>query len=286
MAHNSICPQCIEQDIEHLSTPLYNKKRVRVHQVFVGKEAGFSRQTFSVRIAKLLVEGSFWPLDNLNIPNILHMTNLVKIVTEGRRMPKAFSEQEKKVIRQQIRDKSKRLFEMYGLRKTSVDDITQAVGISKGAFYLFYESKEELFLELMEQMESELRESILGYTFQPREKAHQHVRQILSRFLLTYEAYPLLKNFSQSDFDYLVRKLPAERAQAHMNRDSKFFDSLIKKVKREGIPLKVPPRVAMNLILSLFLVSLHRHEIGEDTYTETMQILTDLVAGYITEGDA
>src|SRR3990172_5082461 len=169
-------------------------------------------------------------------------------------MPKAFSEKEKEVIRQQMREKSKRLFELHGLRKTSVDDITQAVGISKGAFYLFYESKEELFLEIMEQMESELRESVLEYTLQPKENAHQNVRRILGRFLLTYDAYPLLKNFSQSDFDYLVRKLPAERVQAHFNRDNKFFDSFIKKIKREGIALKVSPRVAMNLILSFFYI--------------------------------
>jgi AcrR family transcriptional regulator len=201
-------------------------------------------------------------------------------------MPKAFSEKEKEVIRQQMGEKSKRLFELHGLRKTSVDEITAAAGISKGAFYLFYESKEELFLEIMEQMESELRESVLEYALQPKENARQNVRRILSSFLLTYDAYPLLKNLGQSDFDYLVRKLPAERLQAHLDRDSKFFDSFIKKVKREGIPLKVPPRVAMNLILSLFLVSLHRHDFGEDVYAETMKILTDLVAGYITEGDA
>ena len=83
-----------------------------------------------------------------------------------------------------------------------------------------------------------------------------------------------------------MRKLPAERVQAHLNRDNKFFDSFIKKVKREGIALKVSPRVAMNLVLSLFLVSLHRHELGEDGYSETMKILTDLVAGYLTEGVA
>jgi AcrR family transcriptional regulator len=201
-------------------------------------------------------------------------------------MPKAFSEKEREVIRRQIRERSKRLFEAHGLRKTSVDDITRAAGISKGAFYLFYASKEELFLEIMEQMETELRESILEYTLQPRENARQNVRRILSRFLLTYDAYPLLKHFSQSDFDYLVRKLPAERAQQHFNRDSIFFENLIKKVKREGIALKVSPRVAMNLILSLFLFSLHRQELGEEAYAETMKILTDLIAGYITEGAA
>ncbi len=201
-------------------------------------------------------------------------------------MPKAFSEKEKEVIRQQLREKSKRLFEQHGLRKTSVDEITAAVGISKGAFYQFYESKEELFLELMEQMETQLRESVLEYALQPKENAHQHMRRILTSFLVSYDAYPLLKNFDESDFDYLQRKLPAERLQAHINRDSKFFDSLIKKVKREGIPLKVPPRVAMNLILSLFLISLHRRDFGEDAYAENMRILTDLVAGYLTEGVA
>lgn len=85
---------------------------------------------------------------------------------------------------------------------------------------------------------------------------------------------------------YLLGKLPAERLQAHTKRDRKFFDSLIKKVKREGIALKISPRVAINLILSLFVVSLHRQDFGEDAYTETMKILTDLVAGYLTEGDA
>lgn len=201
-------------------------------------------------------------------------------------MPKAFSEKEKDVIRQQIREKSIPLFQAHGLRKTRVDDITQAVGISKGAFYLFYESKEELFLELMEQMESELRESIFGYSLHAHAKARQNVHRILNSFLLTYDAYPLLKNLSQADFDYLLRKLPAERLQAHSKRDNQFFDNLIKKLKREGVTLKVSPRVAMNLILSLFLISLHRNELGENAYAETMKILTDLVAGYLTEGVA
>lgn len=199
-------------------------------------------------------------------------------------MPKAFSEKEKEVIRQQMREKSKHLFELHGLRKTSVDEITQAAGISKGAFYLFYASKEELFLEIMEQMESELRGSIFEQTRQPKENARKNVRRILTRFLLTYDEYPLLKSFTQADFDYLVRKLPAERLEAHMNRDNKFFESFVKKVKREGIPLKVPPRVAINLIWSLFIVSLHRNEFGEGAYAENMKILTDLVAGYLTEG--
>ncbi len=199
-------------------------------------------------------------------------------------MPKAFSEQEKEIIRRQLRDKGKRLFELRGLRKTSVDEITQAAGISKGAFYLFYPSKEDLFIEIMEQIESELRESVLGQTLRPDEDARENLRRILNGFLLTYDTYPLLKTFREADFDYLLRKLPPERLKEHMDRDSRFFEGLLKKVKREGIAVKVPPRVAMNLVYSLLLVSFHRQDFGEAAYADNIRILTDLVAGYITQG--
>jgi AcrR family transcriptional regulator len=199
-------------------------------------------------------------------------------------MPKAFTDQEKEIIRERLREKGRALFEAHGLRKTSVDEIVQAVSISKGAFYLFYKSKEELFLEILEQIEAEVRNAILDFTIQPGEHARENVRRILSRLLLTWDAYPLLKNFSGPDFDYLVRKLPAERVQAHANSDADFIRDFTRKLKREGIAFKAAPRVVVNLLRALFIVSLHRDELGEASYEESMQILTDLVAGYLTGG--
>lgn len=199
-------------------------------------------------------------------------------------MPRAFSQEEREIIRRQLREKGEKLFEAYGLRKTTVEDITQAVGISKGSFYLFYASKEELLLEILEQIESELRESILLYTSQPQQKARQSVSAILKSFLLTWDAFPLLRKLEKSDFDYLARKLPAERVQAHVERDQDFIDSFVEKFERDGITVQVPPRVVTNLIKSLFFVGIHRYDLGEDAYMECMEILVDLVAGYITEG--
>ena len=199
-------------------------------------------------------------------------------------MPRAFSQEEKDIIRRQLREKGEKLFEAYGLRKTTVEDITQAVGISKGSFYLFYASKEELLLEILEQIESELRGSILEYTTQPQEKARQSVSAILKSFLLTWDASPLLRKLDKSDVDYLARKLPAERVQAHVERDQDFIDSFVEKFERDGITVQVPPRVVTNLIKSLFFVGIHRYDLGEDAYTEGMEILVELIAGYITEG--
>ena len=196
-------------------------------------------------------------------------------------MPKAFSEHEKEAIRTQMREKGKKLFEKHGLKKTSVDEVTEAVGISKGAFYLFYGSKEELFLEILEQIEKEIQSSILAFTLTPKADARKNVSTMLKGFLSTWDDYPLLKDFSKSDFDYLARKVPVQRIQQHAQSDTEFTDNFIKKIKREGIIVKVSPRIVSNLIKSLFFIGLHRQDLGEDAYEETINVMIDLVAGYV-----
>ena len=196
-------------------------------------------------------------------------------------MPKAFSENEKKTLRGQMREKGKKLFEKHGLKKTSLDELTEAVGISKGAFYLFYDSKEELFMEILEQIEKEIQTSILEFATHPTANGRKNVSTMLKKFLLTWDAYPLLKNFSKTDFDYLVRKIPAERAMQHANSDEEFTGQLIKKIKRENITVKASPRIVGNLVKSLFFLSLHREDLGEAAYEESMNVMIDLVAGYI-----
>ncbi len=54
-------------------------------------------------------------------------------------------------VRQQILDEASRLFLHYGFKKTTVDEIAHRVGISKGALYLHFSSKEAIFMEIGEQ---------------------------------------------------------------------------------------------------------------------------------------
>ncbi len=199
-------------------------------------------------------------------------------------MPKPFSDQEKETIRRQLYEKGQQLFALYGLKKTSVDDLVQAVDISKGAFYLFYGSKEELLFDILEQIEVELQTSVLTFATCKDADARQTVRDLLTHFLVQWDAYPLLKNFRQEDFMLLVRKLPAEKVQRHVDRDEAFITNFRTRLAQEGIAMKASPQVVANLVKSLFFVSLHRDDLGEANYRETMAVLVDLVAGYVTEG--
>lgn len=212
-------------------------------------------------------------------------SNHTSIMQEARPfMPKAFSDQEKETIRRQLYEKGQQLFALYGLKKTSVDDLVQAVGISKGAFYLFYGSKEELLFDILEQIEAELQTSVLTFATSRDANARQTVRDLLTHFLIRWEAYPLLKNFRQEDFLLLVRKLPTDKVQRHGDRDEAFITNFQTKLAQEGITMQAPPQVVTNLVKSLFFVGLHRDDLGEENYRATMAVLVDLVAGYVTEG--
>ena len=199
-------------------------------------------------------------------------------------MPRAFSEHEKQTIRAQMREKGKKLFEKQGVKKTSVDELAQAVGISKGAFYLFYGSKEELFLEILEELETDFRTRIFDFSISPKSNARQHLARLFKDTLLTWDEYPLLKNFGMTEYEYLARKLPPQRVQAHVNRDDEFVVDFIKRIKQKGIAVKASPRVVSSLMKSLFFVSIHRDDLGTAAYLESMEILANLVARYIIEG--
>jgi len=56
------------------------------------------------------------------------------------------------VARERLLESAKRLFSQRGYYATSVEDIVESAGFSKGTFYFYFKSKEELFKSLVEEM--------------------------------------------------------------------------------------------------------------------------------------
>ena len=82
-------------------------------------------------------------------------------------MPKGFSDREKTLIRAQLLSKGRELFATQGIKKANVEDLTRAANISKGAFYLFFNSKEELFFEILGQFEDEYHANLIEAAARP-----------------------------------------------------------------------------------------------------------------------
>lgn len=81
-------------------------------------------------------------------------------------MPVIFSEEKRREISAQIKEAALRLFEAKGIRKTTVAELAESVGIAKGTFYNFYATKGELVAAIMDDFdaasERELRKKFDG----------------------------------------------------------------------------------------------------------------------------
>ena len=91
------------------------------------------------------------------------------------------------MIRKDLLDEALRCAVTIGMRKTSVEQLTEAVGIAKGSFYKVFPSKELLFFAVLENIHAE--------TYAVAEKALQDNVEIHQRSGLQKSFWPPVNTF-------------------------------------------------------------------------------------------
>lgn len=141
-----------------------------------------------------------------------------------------------------------KLFSSRGYNKASVDEICREAGISKGAFYHHFESKQALFLALLDgwlkTIDTAIEES--------KDKTAPET------FMLMTQAFPyLFKTAGEGLPMFLEFWLQASRDKkiweasiAPYRRYHKYFTSLIKKGVKEGSFVDVDPELTSRMIVS------------------------------------
>jgi AcrR family transcriptional regulator len=175
-------------------------------------------------------------------------------------MPKAFAEQEKELIRKRLLEQGYKQFSAYGLRKTNIEELAEAAGISKGAFYLFYGSKEALFIDVVEQVEQRFRQELLAMVDLPGPSPRARLFALLHHAFHLVKTIPLLQFLTSSDYDLLLRRVPPETFQEHVAHDRVFINELITRCRNAGIHIQVQPKEVISLLYPLVLTILHEDE--------------------------
>ncbi len=195
-------------------------------------------------------------------------------------MPKAFSEHEKEVIGSLLLEQGYKLFSTYGLKKTNIEEIAKAAGISKGAFYSFYDSKEALFMDVVEQAELRVRQEILAAIDLPGPSPRARLFNILKKAFSLFQAIPILQFFTGSDYDLLFRRVSSEKFQEHLASDRVFFEEMIARCQEAGIYIRAPFEQIMGLLYLLVLAALHKDDLGLSTSDKSIDILLEMVAAF------
>ncbi len=195
-------------------------------------------------------------------------------------MPKAFTEYEKDLIGKRLLEQGYKLFSTYGLRKTNIEELAQAAGISKGAFYNFYESKEALFMDVVEQAEVRFRQEILTMVGLPGLSPRARLLAILKKAFAIVETMPILQFVTGSDYDLVFRRLPAEVLQEHMASDQAFIEELVARCRDAGMPIRAQPEQIVGLLYPLVVTILHKDDWGGLNFGGSADLYLELVAAF------
>ncbi len=195
-------------------------------------------------------------------------------------MPRAFTERERALIGKRLLEQGYKLFSAYGLKKTNIEEIAEAAGISKGAFYSFYESKEALFMDVIEQAETRVRQEVLAVVDLPGPSPRGRLFAVLKKAFALFETMPILRFFTGSDFDLLFRRIPAEKLQEHLAADRAFFEELIGRCQGAGIPIRAQSEQIVGMLYPLVVATLHEDDLGRDNFGGSIDLLLELVAAF------
>lgn len=129
-------------------------------------------------------------------------------------MPR-FSENEKEHIRNRLRTEGERLFTAHGIKKVTIDDLVEAVGIAKASFYTFYESKEYLYLDIVQGIQKKIfteLNAVLDSNVDLPSK--ERVRQTFGVMFKMMLRYPILAQIDVNTTRLIARKVSKERLLA------------------------------------------------------------------------
>jgi AcrR family transcriptional regulator len=192
-------------------------------------------------------------------------------------MPKGFTESEKQLIRTKLIETGKEFFERFGVRKTNVADLAREAGIAKGSFYLFFNSKEDLFLTINEEFDKHLQEEV-ARKLKKSKNPKKTLREFLLYVLELFEIDPMLRlAVNREEYESLSHKIPADEFRRHQESTMEFFTHLIERWQREGIVRECEPRVVVGVVKSLYFVVLNRDIIGESIFRQVAGLLIDSI---------
>lgn len=171
-----------------------------------------------------------------------------------------FTPEQMSDIRQKLYASAQRHARDTGLKKTSLDMLTADAGISKSSFYKFYESKEQLFLEVAADWETQIL-STAAKTLGHRSGMSNKARAAAFVFAVFETIHQLgIARFLREDLPCLNAMMPETEAREHcLTSANSIFSSLCD----AQIRFTAPEETVLSVIQFLYLSILNTSNLGE-----------------------
>jgi len=147
-------------------------------------------------------------------------------------------EREKEHRREEIIDAAQRIFFQKGLQLATMDDIAEAAELSKGTLYLYYKSKEDLYLAVLARGMDILYEMFSGVVAEPESTAKKISRLLDSYIGFFKDHRNYFRMFFFFDNPQVHKQVSEEMLQACATHNMKVWNIVIDLLRRgieEGV---------------------------------------------------
>ena len=126
-------------------------------------------------------------------------------------MPR-FNDNEKKWIQHKLLTEGERLFTAHGIKKVTIDDLVDAAGIAKVSFYTFYESKEYLYLDIVQNVQQQIFLKLHAILESNKNASGEdRVLQVFGAMYKMMLQYPILAGIDSKTIEIISRKVSKDR---------------------------------------------------------------------------
>jgi AcrR family transcriptional regulator len=193
-----------------------------------------------------------------------------------------FAELEKGKIREELLEVAYRFFIDKGFKCTSLEDITSSVGIAKSSFYLFFESKEVLYMELLayegEQIEQQVWPKVLA-----AEDIRSAIKMYLNLMTEELEAKILTRRlvYELEEYKLVSRKLNPDFIGSQNLRSIVPLMEFIKSRQDSKEIIDEDPGVIAGALKSALLINSQQGDLKQYNYERIRALLFEAVANHI-----
>lgn len=181
--------------------------------------------------------------------------------------------------KQTILKNARDIFYEKGFKNTNISDITKKAGIAVGTFYTYYDSKEQIFFEII-MNENEIQKKNMLDSIQNDEDPLELVTELVTQNLKAMNENPILKEWNNKEL--------ASRLEQHFYENggieniSDFYHNtavtLIKKWKSQGrIRKDLDDDLILAMLNSVHYVDIHKRDIGHKFFPQLIRYLVSFI---------